>query len=167
MFPGVEHQSNNSNEGTPSVKQGAFSCHNFTHDPMGSYEQTIAESSRGVANQPGRLRRVGNKPISPSNHDSGARRCSKLNVSSNADQRSRDLLDSLPLFATERGHLTELKSRNRRTQQIVKRQHAAERVANDMIRALQALHHGSVRPATSFGSSVRSVEGFEQSRGHH
>ena len=36
-----------------------------------------------------------------------------------------------------------------------------------MIRALQALHHGSVRPATSFGSSVRSVEGFEQSRGHH
>ena len=98
MFPGVEHQLNNSNEGTSSVRQGAFSFHNLMDDPMGSYEQTIAESSRGVANQPDRVRGVANKPISPSNHDSGARRCSNLNTSSNADQRSRDLLDSLPFF---------------------------------------------------------------------
>ena len=90
---------------------------------------------------------------------------SQSQSSSNAQ---RDLLEKVPLYPTE-GSTSN--STGRRAQQRHRQRCAAERVVNDMVRALDALGHGSVRPATPFGSRVRpdrsavpspEVEGFRR-----
>ena len=70
------------------------------------------------------------------------------------EARSRDLLQEVPLFATEsQAHRSQ--SSSRRAQQRQRQQCKAETTANDMIRGLQALYRGSVEPKTEFGARVR------------
>ena len=70
------------------------------------------------------------------------------------EARSRDLLQEVPLFATEsQAHRSQ--SSSRRAQQRQRQRCKAETATNDMIRGLQALYRGSVEPETAFGARVR------------
>ena len=88
----------------------------------------------------------------------GARDSRSSTITKDAEReleaRSRDLLQEVPLFATEsQAHRSQ--SSSRRAQQRQRQQCKAETTANDMIRGLQALYRGSVEPKTEFGARVR------------
>ena len=88
----------------------------------------------------------------------GARDSRSSTITKDAEReleaRSRDLLQEVPLFATEsQAHRSQ--SSSRRAQQRQRQQCKAETTANDMIRGLQALYRGSVEPQTEFGARVR------------
>ena len=105
--------------------------------------------------------RRASKITSPSAHADGVSGCVPHSQSRSVPNRSRDLLDSLPLFET----VSDLrKSASKRTAQRFHRQKAARQVANDGIRAIQALSRGSVKPSSTFGERVKPKPDFQLSR---
>ena len=90
-------------------------------------------------------------PIRPGRTESGASAIQTA-AESGLETRSRDLLQEVPLSATGGKAST---SGVRRVQQRHRQWRAVQQITNGIIRRVQALHRGSLQPATEFGARVK------------
>ena len=98
----------------------------------------------------------------PSAHASGVPGSDPHSQFRSASSRSRDLIDTLPLFETVSESNRKVSSR--RNMQRFRRKIASRKIANDGIRAIQALSRGSVKPSSNYGEQVRTEPNFRVSR---
>ena len=117
--------------------------------PGVSQQHVLELPGRQESLAPGESRQ--HAPIRPGRAESGSSAIQTA-AESGLETRSRDLLQEVLLFAAEGKAST---SGVWRVQQKHWQRRAVQQTTNDMIRGVQALHRGSVRPATEFGARVK------------